>query len=266
MMRKFHVIAGLPRSGSTLLCNVLNQNPAFHASSTSALPRFISALSEVASACEEIKSDLMARPDDTTTRLRTLLQAAVFSWYGEKEIVFDKARIWSKQALLVSDMFSSSKIIVTVRDVRAVLGSIEKQHLRDPALNALPGTLAERLNFLLSSQGLVGGTIPAVVDLKHRRLSNVFVVDYDTFSAKPDRVLSDLYEFIGEPAFSHDLEDVKNVATDADGMYLNKYPHVGSGKIVPSDPREWERYIPPDLAREAYNLFPKYNAFYGFLE
>jgi sulfotransferase len=36
-MKKLHLIAGLPRSGSTLLCNILNMNPNFYATPTSPL-------------------------------------------------------------------------------------------------------------------------------------------------------------------------------------------------------------------------------------
>ena len=34
-MKNLHLIAGLPRSGSTLLCNLLNMNSKFHATPTS---------------------------------------------------------------------------------------------------------------------------------------------------------------------------------------------------------------------------------------
>ena len=34
-MKKLNLIAGMPRSGSTLLCNLLNMNPEFHATATS---------------------------------------------------------------------------------------------------------------------------------------------------------------------------------------------------------------------------------------
>ena len=36
--RKFHFISGMPRSGSTLLAAILNQNPRFRAGMTSPLP------------------------------------------------------------------------------------------------------------------------------------------------------------------------------------------------------------------------------------
>jgi sulfotransferase len=34
-MKKIHFINGMPRSGSTLLCNILAQNPKFHVTPTS---------------------------------------------------------------------------------------------------------------------------------------------------------------------------------------------------------------------------------------
>lgn len=44
MTATFHFIAGLPRSGSTLLAALLRQNPRFHASMSSPLARMTSAL------------------------------------------------------------------------------------------------------------------------------------------------------------------------------------------------------------------------------
>ena len=40
-MKNFNIITGMPRSGSTLLCNILSQNPAFHAGATSPLPEMV---------------------------------------------------------------------------------------------------------------------------------------------------------------------------------------------------------------------------------
>jgi len=40
-MRKIHFISGLPRSGSTLLTNILLQNPQFQTTATSSLLDFL---------------------------------------------------------------------------------------------------------------------------------------------------------------------------------------------------------------------------------
>ena len=55
---KLHVITGLPRAGSTLMQNVLAQNPKFKVTSTSELPSIISEISKIWSNSLEIKNYL----------------------------------------------------------------------------------------------------------------------------------------------------------------------------------------------------------------
>jgi sulfotransferase len=95
LVRAFHAIAGLPRSGSTLLCNLLSQNPAFYAArSTSPLPVLTATISEWFSASIEFKSDLHADPVEAQQRQRLVMQSVLTSWYIRRgaEVVFDKSR------------------------------------------------------------------------------------------------------------------------------------------------------------------------------
>ena len=57
-MKSFHVICGLPRSGSTLLCNILAQNPAFNVLHTSALPSLVEYFAKGVTDIPEIKGML----------------------------------------------------------------------------------------------------------------------------------------------------------------------------------------------------------------
>ena len=58
-MKQIHFITGLPRSGSTLLCNVLNQNPEFYAGSTSPLPALVNTLVNCLSNSPEVQAALI---------------------------------------------------------------------------------------------------------------------------------------------------------------------------------------------------------------
>ena len=49
-----------------------------------------------------------------------------------------------------------------------------------------------------------------------------------------------------------------------DFMYLNKYPHEGSGKIRPCNTNEWKDYVSDDLAETINNKFLFYNQFFGY--
>ena len=78
---KLHVITGLPRSGSTLLCNILNQNPKFNATSTSTVVSMLHSLFASVSGSIEIKSDLNTDPEGTEKRVKDSVTAYMDAWY-----------------------------------------------------------------------------------------------------------------------------------------------------------------------------------------
>ena len=96
---KFNVIGGLPRSGSTLLCNILNQNPKFHASSTSMITPVLNTMSNMLSKSTEIKGELQKDRKKTEERMRQLLRGVVEGWYKDYDVVFDKCRGWRQTSL-----------------------------------------------------------------------------------------------------------------------------------------------------------------------
>ena len=57
----------------------------------------------------------------------------------------------------------------------------------------------------------------------------------------------------------------ENTAEDADGFYLHKFPHKGSGKVEPPLEEEWPKYISPDLAQTIRGRFTDYCQYFGYL-
>lgn len=265
-MRRLHVITGLPKSGSTLLCNICNQNPTFFAGSTSVLTKILGAVSQVISTSDEVKSDLIADPEGTESRSRETLQAVVLAHYArkEKEVVFDKSRAWPALSLLLRDLFAGSKMLVCVRDLRDIAASVERTHRKNPAHDLFPeATLQTRLELLLSNDGMVGSVIPRILDLVDRKLDNVHFVKYAELTSNPKRTMADIYEFLGEPVFEHDFDNVPSVATDADGMYMNKHPHQTRPKVEPNT-AHWSDVMSAEMANGVYAAFPRYNTALGF--
>jgi sulfotransferase len=86
--KTIHVIAGLPRSGSTLLANILAQNPRFDATASSAILGIILNIREhwdvlfAATPNEQAKIDVM--------------RGVLFNCYqsSPKPVIFDKCRGW----------------------------------------------------------------------------------------------------------------------------------------------------------------------------
>ena len=81
--------------------------------------------------------------------------------------------------------------------------------------------------------------------------------------SKPKDVLKNLYEYLEEEYYDHDLDNIQNVATDVDALYNFKYPHIGSGKIE-SKCSEWQKHIPDDMAKTLINKYRVYNQYFYY--
>jgi len=271
-MENLHFITGLPRSGSTLLCNILNQNPEFYASSTSPLPAFVNAIVNTASRSEEMKSELIGNEELTNKRMTLVIKSLIVHWYAEnkEKIIFDKSRGWSFESLLIADLLPGSRFILCVRDMRGVFGSVEKQHAKNPhfdlATNPNEKTILDRADKMLSPNGFIGQCVIGSNDLYARVPNRVYVLNYESFVRNPEMHLSEIYEFLKLDKYAHDFENVQNVSTDKDGLYHNKFPHKGEGKVIAPPRQAWQEYIPQDLAQTIFARYPQYNKNFGYLQ
>lgn len=268
---KLHVITGLPRSGSTLLCNVLNQNPRFFASSTSFLLPIVNSIVTAWSNSVEIKNLLDKEKDKTEDRMNDSLKSFIKTWYEveNKEVIFDKSRGWVLSHLLLRKIFPDSKFIITIRDLRNVFASMEKQYLKNPlleeAVNSVGKTIFYRADHQFSPENIIGSPIIGIEDILRRNASkNTLFVIYEQFSVDPEKAMKSIYDFLGEDYFSHDYNNVVNTSIDSDAYYLYKYPHKGEGKILPCDIDEWKSFFPEELAKTIMDRFPIYNNFFGY--
>lgn len=228
----------------------------------------VRALSHLWSHSAEVKSDLISDKERTEARMTRAARGMLEGWYADTDaVIFDKGRFWNHAAPLLHQLFPEAHLFVCVRDLRAILASIEKQHSKNPMIDeantAADATLYTRADKLFSPNGLVGQQIMGVEDLLRRNLPYVTVVQYETFVRQPQIILDRIYSAIGEPSFDHDFDHVENTATDVDGLYGHKFPHDGSGKIEPKA-ESWQTHVPPDVAQVIMQTFAGYNQAFGY--
>jgi len=268
---KFNVITGLPRAGSTLLCNILNQNPNFYASSTSSLSGTVNMISGNWSKSVDVKNLLNRDKEKTEKRLEHTLKSFIEAWYKdcETKVVFDKSRGWSLNSLLLKKLYPESKIICVVRDLRNVYASIEKQHKKNPILDVetipIEKTLMKKVYTAFEPKGLVGAPIVGILDMIRRKTQGVIFIKYENLSSKPEEIMKKLYEELEEEYFKHDFDNVKNTAIDPDGFYLYKYPHKGEGKIISGNTEEYKEYLSKDVIAFIMDKFQQYNKFFKYI-
>ncbi len=261
-----HAIAGAPRSYTTGLCNILDQDRSVFVSATSHIPAILAGQVLTASDSVEYKSELVLDPKGTRRRHREMLRGSVEGWYGSKgkDVVFDKSRYWNHHAALFHRLWPDGIIICMVRDLRAIFGSIERRNLKT-AENDLAGdmnakTLASRYRALFSPEnGAVGQCIHGIEDLLRRRYPFVHFMRYEDFCRSPKRHMKDLRRKLGMSKFKYDLVNIKNTSgVDVDPLHLDKFPHDGSGPLVPRE-ESWPEYVSPDIAAQMLKDFQLYN-------
>ncbi len=267
-MIKVHTLAGLPRSGSTLLLNVLAQHPDVSVTGTSALSQAVEAVATVLSGSPEVQSDLVNVPG-SPERYAGALRALIEAWHSDAEtpVVINKGRGWAAHRLLLDSVMPDSVLIVTVRDPRDVFASVERQHRETGMFNSpFGGTIYEMADTMLAPQGIIGGPLKWCEDLIRRNHKSVEFVRYETFVRDPLTVLAKLEtrlglaqesEKKGKKPFAWDTDNVVNVSTDLDELYLGKFPHEGSGPIK-SNGSSWTDTLAEDLANLIAGVAPLY--------
>jgi sulfotransferase len=248
-MFHLHFITGLPRSGSTLLSAILKQNPRFHAGMTSPVGSFYSAISQQFAAGTEFG------PVVTQLQRRRLVRALFNAYYedqADKSVVFDTNRMWSAKLPLVLDQFPDAKVIACVRNVAWVMDSIERQYRSNPYENTRlfgqhmgRSTVYQRLEGLAQHDQMVGFAWAALREAFYgEHAKSLLIIDYELLAQAPAKVMALLYQFIGEPAFEHDFNNVEYEAPDFD----QQLGVPGLHKVKPKvEFVERRTIIPPDL-------------------
>jgi len=225
MERKFHFLNGMPRSGSTLLANILNQNPRFFATPTSGICPLMLQVNAAWPMIPELRAS--ASPAVKSSVLLSMLHGA-YLWQEERPVIIDKSRGWvCAFELLETILGRKPKLIVTVRDLPSILASCEKlfrRELANPESTARWGsnmeTIEGRLAHWSSADQLVGGAYNRIRDCVRRgHRASMHFVDFDDLTNAPYDTLKRIYEFLDEPGFNHDFENVEQTTHEKDSEH-----------------------------------------------
>ncbi|HLD67018.1 MAG TPA: sulfotransferase [Pseudomonas sp.] len=220
-MQKYHFISGLPRSGSTLLAALLLQNPRFHAGMTSPIGSLYSSMLQQFGAGSEFGAVISK---DERRRLVRGLFESYYANQADKAVIFDTNRMWSAHMPMLMDQFPGAKVIACVRNLAWVMDSIERQYRADPyEITRLfnddieRATVYSRVETLALRNRMVGFPWTALKDAFYgEHAGSILLVEYDLLAQAPAKVLSLIYDFLGEEPFAHDVENVHYDAPEFD--------------------------------------------------
>ena len=206
MNKTLHFLSGLPRSGSTVLAAILNQNPETHVSTTSGLTGALGSLVNAWS------GGILEGTDPDRERLAQTMRGTIDAFYEttDKPVVIDKSRGWPTPNIMQSMgkvLGREPKIIATVRSVPDCMASfvrVAKPDNLDEFMQESP--LREHLkeSYVNLQAGLA--TDPECF----------LIIEYDDLIESPAKELSRIHEFLEMPPYSYDFDNIDGESVKED--------------------------------------------------
>ncbi|WP_413162122.1 sulfotransferase family protein [Capilliphycus salinus ALCB114379] len=262
-------VTGLPRSGSTLTCQLLGEHPDIYSPGySSPLLTAIRSLQTQLSDNEFLLSQLDNDFDVVYQRLLNAYRGFINGWFAEteKNWVVDKHRGWLNAIDLALHLDPNCRMVACVRELGQVYGSIEAQHQKTLLLD-FPDDLAGlsrygRAERLFASEGVIGGPLKAlegVRDLPESKQKRVYYIVFEHLVSEPVAAMRELFTWLGLPDYEIDPNALSVKSLDSDSYYRYKYLHKTGSRIVPPTPHEISPRIQQQL-QVNYRWF--YEVFY----
>lgn len=120
MSKQFVMLSGLPRSGSQVLCSMLNQHSKIYASTTSPVADLVSLVGEHWPTISQ--AVVYPHPEQYGNIIKSVIQGAYE--HESKPIIIDKNRLWPRFVPWTRAAFKQRvKIICTVRSIPDIMAS-----------------------------------------------------------------------------------------------------------------------------------------------
>ena len=235
-------VSGLPRSGSTLLCQLLAQHPDVY--STGHSSPLVGVLENIRSSFSSNEFSLAQLDVDfelAYNRIENVLRHVIKGWFVEtdKPHVVDKNRGWLRMAEMLNDLHENWRILVCVRDLTQIYGSIEAQHAKTRFLNFADGTDAHgamaRADRLFDGGGVVGsplGFIRDIQDIRDPAIHNrIQYVPFEYLTQNPVEAVAEMFDWLGLQKFAIDPNALTTRPHESDSYYRFKFRHETRSSI-----------------------------------
>jgi sulfotransferase len=235
MTPKFIGVTGLPRAGSTLVCQLLAQHPEVHCDGQSSpLCNALLGIRRMVSNDQFFLSQLDSGFADSYGHLASAMQGFLRNWHhsNDKKAVVDKNRAWLHAIELLLQLAPEARLVVCIRELGQVYGSIEAQHQRTIMLDFID-QLADfdrfgRADMLFAKDKAIGApllSINAVQDLPSAVQQRVYFLRFEDLMAQPAACMSHLHTWLELAPFQVNPQKLATGRTESDSHYRMKYLH-----------------------------------------
>jgi sulfotransferase len=226
MVKKIHFLAGLPRSGNTLLSALLNQHPEIYSSSVSNLLSEMYAISQT----EKQESYLLNENNEKRTKQALKSYAQNFYFDVDKPIIIDRDKSWGYAGnidnYIKKYLSDKPKIIYTVRDIPEVIAStiaINKQGYLNDMKNdeyfnySYLSDIDALTDYLMRPHGQINSCLLVLGTAFNPQYRDYFhLVEYSDLMVKTQETMDGIYSFLEIDGFEHDLSNIEKIEFEND--------------------------------------------------
>jgi sulfotransferase len=227
-MKTYYFMSGLPRSGSTLLSSILNQNPRVYSGPSSPVVSTMLMLEN------SFSNDELFLAFPKKSQAAKIISSVIENYYSdvEKPVIIDKNRSWVNRLHYIPGYFGiEPKVLCPVRDTEEILTSFITMQRRNPykgegKINFIDEMLIKtntplnddnRCEFLASPNGILGQSYFGIQQaLMEGKQKSIHFIEYNDLLDNPDNTMKKIYEFLGEEYFAHDFSKIENIHKEKD--------------------------------------------------
>lgn len=269
-MEKIFFQASLPRAGSTLLQNVMGQNPDFYVTPTSGVLELIYAARGNFDTSPEFKAQDGATMDAGWKSFAKAGLEGFFDGITDKKYAIDKSRGWAYHYPQLNAFYPDPKIICMVRDPRSIFSSMEKNHRKNEGINAdivdhtkMAGITTQQRVQSWAAHPPVGMALQRLQQIIHQGTADkMLFIKFEEFAADPGPQLDRIYNFLEVPIFQHDFNNVEQITVEDDAVYGPYGDHKIKKEIRPVK-EDWNNILGIQTSQEIRN---GYNWFYEYFQ
>ena len=213
-------MAGLPRSGSTLLSAILNQNPDIYASPQTDLLQMMYLLDSNVAGFESYRAGI--NHDGYKNAIVNLGE----SFYANRseQFIIDKNRAWGTpyNLNLARLLNPEVRIILPYRPIVEILASFIRLARKNPEVNFIDRGLSSndfyssyyrtlddaRCDYLMRPNGEIDQALLSLA-LSKEYPENFLLINYHDLISSPASIFSEIYKFLQIPEFTHTFKRLK---------------------------------------------------------
>lgn len=235
--KKIFFMSGLPRSGSTVLCNILQQHPDVFTVPTDPI---CSVIRDILINVYDSNIGTAFDFDVFDKGLHNFIVDGLNGYYSsltDKPVILSKNRQWYS----LSHLFPQAKYIATVRNLFDVASSILRQQDNNRSivtpiadgLTFVPNAgLMESLKHAIINEASFQLAVPSLLTIGKKHPGKVKWVRYEDMVSNGSKILNDLEHFMGISHHEYDFNNIQQQALyEHDAVYSGESSHTTQSRL-----------------------------------